>query len=95
MYFSVVLKIDLFNSSTVNVPFQIHFILHDALLLDKFLVVCGLCNGLFFFPVLQALIAELSIVDSTMNEYKSENEILAKELENIKKKYFLQKKLHR
>ncbi|XP_042286993.1 fasciculation and elongation protein zeta-1 isoform X4 [Thunnus maccoyii] len=43
---------------------------------------------------LKALIAELRVVDSKMNEYKSENQRLANELANIKKKYLSQKKLH-
>lgn len=48
---------------------------------------------LFFYP--QVLIAELRMLDSKMNEYKSENQRLANELANIKKKYLSQKKLHR
>ncbi|KAM9348951.1 cilia- and flagella-associated protein 58 [Symphorus nematophorus] len=43
---------------------------------------------------LKALIAELRMLDSKMNEYKSENQCLANELANIKKKYLSQKKLH-
>uniref|UniRef100_A0A8C4DXP3 Cilia- and flagella-associated protein 58 central coiled coil domain-containing protein n=1 Tax=Dicentrarchus labrax TaxID=13489 RepID=A0A8C4DXP3_DICLA len=43
---------------------------------------------------LKALIAELRMLDSKMNEYKSENQSLANELANIKKKYLFQKKLH-
>ncbi|KAM7374887.1 hypothetical protein PAMP_007521 [Pampus punctatissimus] len=43
---------------------------------------------------LKALIAELRMLDSKMNEYKSENQRLANELANIKKKYLSQKKLH-
>ncbi|KAM6983740.1 cilia- and flagella-associated protein 58 [Tautogolabrus adspersus] len=43
---------------------------------------------------LKALIAELRMLDSKMNEYKSENQSLAGELANIKKKYVSQKKLH-
>ncbi|XP_067350961.1 cilia- and flagella-associated protein 58 isoform X2 [Channa argus] len=43
---------------------------------------------------LKLLIAELRTLDSKMNEYKSENQRLANELANIKKKYFSQKKLH-
>lgn len=43
----------------------------------------------------QVLIAELRMMDSKMSEYKSENQRLADELANIKKKYLLQKKLHR
>uniref|UniRef100_A0A3Q3NR69 Cilia and flagella associated protein 58 n=1 Tax=Labrus bergylta TaxID=56723 RepID=A0A3Q3NR69_9LABR len=40
---------------------------------------------------LKALIAELRMLDSKMNEYKSENQSLAGELANIKKKYLSQK----
>ncbi|XP_068577374.1 cilia- and flagella-associated protein 58 [Cebidichthys violaceus] len=43
---------------------------------------------------LQALVAELRMLDSKMNEYKSENQRLANELANTKKKYLSQKKLH-
>ncbi|CAG5878862.1 unnamed protein product [Menidia menidia] len=43
---------------------------------------------------LKALIAELTMLDSKMNEYKSENQRLANELANVKKKYLSQKKLH-
>ncbi|KAM4726208.1 cilia- and flagella-associated protein 58 [Anableps anableps] len=43
---------------------------------------------------LQALVAELRMLDSKMNEYKSENQRLSSELANIKKKYFSQKRLH-
>ncbi|XP_034093538.1 LOW QUALITY PROTEIN: cilia- and flagella-associated protein 58-like [Gymnodraco acuticeps] len=43
---------------------------------------------------LKALIAELRMVDSKMNEYKSENQRLANEMANIKKKYLSQKMLH-
>ncbi|XP_068187756.1 cilia- and flagella-associated protein 58 [Antennarius striatus] len=43
---------------------------------------------------LKALIAELRMLDSRMNEYKSENQYLTNELANIKKKYLSQKKLH-
>ncbi|XP_070700110.1 cilia- and flagella-associated protein 58 [Pempheris klunzingeri] len=43
---------------------------------------------------LKALIAELRMLDSKMNEYKSENQRLANELANIKRKYLSQKKLH-
>ncbi|XP_023121554.1 cilia- and flagella-associated protein 58 [Amphiprion ocellaris] len=43
---------------------------------------------------LKALIAELRMLDSKMNECKSENQRLANELANIKKKYLSQKKLH-
>ncbi|XP_008330704.1 cilia- and flagella-associated protein 58 [Cynoglossus semilaevis] len=43
---------------------------------------------------LKVLIAELRMLDSKMNEYKSENQRLANELANIKKKYLSQKKLH-
>ncbi|XP_069021148.1 cilia- and flagella-associated protein 58 [Embiotoca jacksoni] len=43
---------------------------------------------------LKTLIAELRMLDSKMNEYKSENQRLANELANIKKKYLSQKKLH-
>uniref|UniRef100_A0A4W6DUE0 Cilia and flagella associated protein 58 n=1 Tax=Lates calcarifer TaxID=8187 RepID=A0A4W6DUE0_LATCA len=43
---------------------------------------------------LKVLIAELRMLDSKMNEYKSENQRLANELANIKKKYLCQKKLH-
>ncbi|XP_037605427.1 cilia- and flagella-associated protein 58 [Sebastes umbrosus] len=43
---------------------------------------------------LKVLIAELRMLDSKMNEYKSENQRLADELANIKKKYLSQKKLH-
>lgn len=50
----------------------------------------------FFLSLIsQALIAELRMLDSKMNEYKSENQSLANELANIKKKYLSQKKLHR
>ncbi|KAJ4929733.1 hypothetical protein JOQ06_018755, partial [Pogonophryne albipinna] len=42
----------------------------------------------------EALIAELRMVDSKMNEYKSENQRLANEMANIKKKYLSQKMLH-
>ncbi|XP_041657963.1 cilia- and flagella-associated protein 58 [Cheilinus undulatus] len=42
---------------------------------------------------LKALIAELRMLDSRMNEYKSENQSLSRELANIKKKYLSQKKL--
>ncbi|KAF7661063.1 hypothetical protein LDENG_00270080 [Lucifuga dentata] len=41
---------------------------------------------------LKALIAELRMLDSKMNEYKSDNQRLANELANIKKKYLSQKK---
>lgn len=47
------------------------------------------------FMISQVLIAELRMLDSKMNEYKSENQRLANELANIKKKYLSQKKLHR
>ncbi|XP_026184320.1 cilia- and flagella-associated protein 58 [Mastacembelus armatus] len=43
---------------------------------------------------LKMLIAELRMLDSKMNEYKSENQRLANELANIKKKYLSQKKLY-
>ncbi|KAA8586336.1 hypothetical protein FQN60_000172 [Etheostoma spectabile] len=43
---------------------------------------------------LKVLIAELRMLDSKMNEYKSENQRLANELANIKKKYLSEKKLH-
>ncbi|XP_028322431.1 cilia- and flagella-associated protein 58 [Gouania willdenowi] len=43
---------------------------------------------------LKALIAELRMLESKMNEYKSENQRLADELANTKKKYLSQKKLH-
>ncbi|KAL7390317.1 hypothetical protein ABVT39_018730 [Epinephelus coioides] len=43
---------------------------------------------------LKALIAELRMLDSKMNEYKSENQRLANELANVKKKYLSEKKLH-
>ncbi|XP_063751732.1 cilia- and flagella-associated protein 58 isoform X2 [Eleginops maclovinus] len=43
---------------------------------------------------LKALIAELRMVDSKMNEYKSENQRLANEMANIKKKYLSHKMLH-
>lgn len=50
---------------------------------------------LFFISLIpQVLIAELRMLDSKMNEYKSENQRLADELANIKKKYLSQKKLH-
>nr|XP_019941068.1 PREDICTED: cilia- and flagella-associated protein 58 [Paralichthys olivaceus] len=42
---------------------------------------------------LKVLIAELRMLDSKMNEYKNENQRLANELANIKKKYLCQKKL--
>ncbi|XP_068457402.1 cilia- and flagella-associated protein 58 [Clinocottus analis] len=42
---------------------------------------------------LKALIAELRMLDSKMNEYQSENQRLANELANTKKKYLSQKKL--
>ncbi|XP_047199497.1 cilia- and flagella-associated protein 58 isoform X1 [Hippoglossus stenolepis] len=42
---------------------------------------------------LKVLIAELKMLDSKMNEYKSENQRLDNELANIKKKYLSQKKL--
>ncbi|KAM8741734.1 cilia- and flagella-associated protein 58 [Acanthopagrus schlegelii] len=43
---------------------------------------------------LKALIAEVRMLDSRMNEYKRENQSLANELSNVKKKYLRQKKLH-
>ncbi|XP_068600277.1 cilia- and flagella-associated protein 58 [Brachionichthys hirsutus] len=43
---------------------------------------------------LQALIAELRFLDSKMNEYKSENQHLANELADMKKKYLSQRRLH-
>uniref|UniRef100_A0A3P9LTT2 Cilia and flagella associated protein 58 n=1 Tax=Oryzias latipes TaxID=8090 RepID=A0A3P9LTT2_ORYLA len=43
--------------------------------------------------LLQVLTAELRMLDSEMNEYKSENHRLSSELANIKKKYLCQKKL--
>ncbi|KAM9847002.1 cilia- and flagella-associated protein 58 [Aulostomus maculatus] len=43
---------------------------------------------------LKALTAEVTMLDSKMNEYKSENQRLANELANTKKKYLSQKKLH-
>ncbi|KAG7224645.1 hypothetical protein INR49_011398 [Caranx melampygus] len=43
---------------------------------------------------LKVLIAELRLLDSKTNEYKSENQRLANELANIKKKYLRQKKLY-
>ncbi|XP_074528557.1 cilia- and flagella-associated protein 58 [Halichoeres trimaculatus] len=43
---------------------------------------------------LKGMMAELRILDSKMNEYKSENQSLVHELANIKKKYLSQKKLH-
>uniref|UniRef100_UPI0037E95453 cilia- and flagella-associated protein 58 n=1 Tax=Semicossyphus pulcher TaxID=241346 RepID=UPI0037E95453 len=43
---------------------------------------------------LKVLIAELRMLDSRMNDYKSENQSLANELANVKKKYLTQKKLH-
>uniref|UniRef100_A0A7N8XSI7 Cilia and flagella associated protein 58 n=1 Tax=Mastacembelus armatus TaxID=205130 RepID=A0A7N8XSI7_9TELE len=39
-------------------------------------------------------LSELRMLDSKMNEYKSENQRLANELANIKKKYLSQKKLY-
>lgn len=42
---------------------------------------------------LKALIAELRMLDSKMNEYKSENQRLATELANVTKKYLSEKKL--
>lgn len=43
---------------------------------------------------LKVLMAELTVLDSKVNEYKCENQRLADELANIKKKYLSQKKLH-
>lgn len=57
-------------------------------LYDKILFFC-----LLLIP--QALIAEVRMLDSRMNEYKRENQSLANELANVKKKYLRQKKLHR
>ncbi|XP_024117468.1 cilia- and flagella-associated protein 58 [Oryzias melastigma] len=42
---------------------------------------------------LKVLTAELRMLDSEMNEYKSENQRLSSELANVKKKYLCQKKL--
>ncbi|XP_019713262.1 cilia- and flagella-associated protein 58 isoform X1 [Hippocampus comes] len=42
---------------------------------------------------LMALTAEVRVLDSKMNEYKSENQKLITELADLKKKYFTQKKL--
>ncbi|KAM3601496.1 uncharacterized protein V6R79_013731 [Siganus canaliculatus] len=42
---------------------------------------------------LKALKAEVKMLDSKMNDYKSENQCLTDELTNIKKKYLSQKKL--
>uniref|UniRef100_A0A3Q3D917 Cilia and flagella associated protein 58 n=1 Tax=Hippocampus comes TaxID=109280 RepID=A0A3Q3D917_HIPCM len=44
---------------------------------------------------LMALTAEVRVLDSKMNEYKSENQKLITELADLKKKYFTQKKLQR
>lgn len=52
-------------------------------------------RGRFVFVIPQALIAELRMLDSKINEYKSENQRLADELANTKKKYLSQKRLHR
>ncbi|XP_013883448.1 cilia- and flagella-associated protein 58 [Austrofundulus limnaeus] len=43
---------------------------------------------------LKALIAELTMLNSNIKEYKTENQRLTSELENVKKKYLNQKKLH-
>ncbi|KAM8899578.1 cilia- and flagella-associated protein 58 isoform 1-T1 [Spinachia spinachia] len=43
---------------------------------------------------LKALIAELRMLDSKINEYKGENQRLSDELANTKKKYLSQKRLH-
>ncbi|MED6256281.1 hypothetical protein ATANTOWER_023240 [Ataeniobius toweri] len=43
---------------------------------------------------LQALMGELRMLDSKMNEYKSENQRMCSELANIKKKYLNQKRIY-
>ena len=50
-------------------------------------------SKILFFS--QVLTAELTMVDSKVNEYKCENQRLADELANTKKKYLSQKKLQR
>lgn len=52
-------------------------------------------KNMFFHLIFQALIAELRMLDSKMNEYKSENQRLATELANVTKKYLSEKKLQR
>ena len=39
--------------------------------------------------------AEVRVLDSKMNEYKSESQRLGDELANVKKKYLSQKRLNR
>lgn len=39
--------------------------------------------------------ARVKVYDSKINDYKNENQSLANELTNFKKKYFGQKKLYR
>lgn len=45
--------------------------------------------------VFQALTAQVRVLDRRMSEFRCENQRLADELANIKKKYLSQKKLHR
>ena len=45
--------------------------------------------------LLQALTAQVKVLDRRMSEYRCENQRLADELTNIKKKYLSRKKLHR
>lgn len=47
------------------------------------------------FWYLQALTAQVRVLDHRMSEYRCENQRLADELTNVKKKYLSQKKLHR
>lgn len=47
------------------------------------------------FWYLQALTAQVRVLDHRMSEYRSENQRLADELTNVKKKYLSQKKLQR
>uniref|UniRef100_A0A3Q2CVU7 Cilia and flagella associated protein 58 n=1 Tax=Cyprinodon variegatus TaxID=28743 RepID=A0A3Q2CVU7_CYPVA len=44
---------------------------------------------------LQAVMGNVKMLDSKLDEYKSENERLSSELANVKKKYLSQKRLHR
>ena len=52
----------------------------------------GLINVKYLLAHAQAMASELNMYESQVSEYKYEIERLARELQEVKKKYFMQKK---
>ena len=57
-------------------------------------VICSMLPGRFqsFSCLLQSMASELNMYESQVSEYKYEIERLARELQDVKKKYYMQKK---